>query len=59
MAQGTGQPSVVAEDEVMQGFPPPPDTQISRGNGLRPPYMRWVFPHAREMSSTVGIQHAN
>lgn len=59
LAQGNGQPLAVAEDEVMQGFPPPPDKQVSRGNGLRPPYMRWAFRHAREMSPTAGIRHAS
>lgn len=59
LAQGAGQPSAVAEDEVMQGFPPPADKQVSRGNGLRPPYMRWAFRHAREMSFTAGIRHAS
>ncbi|WP_454738342.1 serine hydrolase domain-containing protein [Cupriavidus necator] len=59
LAQQGGQPSAVADDEVMQGFPPPPDKQVSRGNGLRPPYMRWAFRHAREMSPTAGIRHAS
>ncbi|WP_042878014.1 serine hydrolase domain-containing protein [Cupriavidus necator] len=59
LAQQGGQPSAVANDGVMQGFPPPPDKQVSRGNGLRPPYMRWAFRHAREMSPTAGIRHAS
>jgi CubicO group peptidase (beta-lactamase class C family) len=59
LAQGAGQPAAVAEDGVMRGFPPPPDKLVSRGNGLRPPYMRWAFRHAREMSPTAGIRHAS
>ncbi|WP_407935794.1 serine hydrolase [Cupriavidus necator] len=59
LAQQGGQSSAVAEDGVMQGFPPPPDKQVSRGSGLRPPYMRWAFRHAREMSPTSGIRHAS
>ncbi|BDB28815.1 serine hydrolase (plasmid) [Cupriavidus sp. P-10] len=45
-------------DGIMQGFPPPPDKQVTRGNGLRPPFMRWALSHAREMSPTAGIRHA-
>lgn len=57
-AQDAGPTSPVAEHEVMQGFPPPPEKQLGRGSGLRPPYMRWAFRHAREMSATAGIRHA-
>ncbi|MBP0620849.1 serine hydrolase domain-containing protein [Cupriavidus consociatus] len=59
LAQGIDRSSAVAEDEVMQGFPPLPDRQVTRGTGLRPPYMRWAFQHAREMSPTAGIRHAS
>lgn len=49
---------VAVGDGIMQGFPPPPDKQVSRGNGLRPPFMRWALSHARELSPTAGIRHA-
>ncbi|AGW93354.1 serine hydrolase [Cupriavidus sp. DF5525] len=48
-----------AGEGIMQGFPPPSDKQVSRGNGLRPPFMRWALSHAREMSPTAGIRHAS
>ncbi|WP_310567195.1 serine hydrolase domain-containing protein [Hydrogenophaga sp.] len=48
----------VAWDGIMQGFPPPPDKQVVRGSGLRPPFLRWALSHSREMSPTVGIRHA-
>ncbi|MDT4818817.1 Beta-lactamase [compost metagenome] len=57
VAQGVAQGGA-AGDGIMQGFPPPPDKQVSRGNGLRPPFMRWALSHAREMSPTAGIRHA-
>ncbi|KWR75067.1 serine hydrolase domain-containing protein [Cupriavidus sp. IDO] len=58
LAQDAGQTGPGAADAVMQGFPPPPDQQVTRGNGLRPPYMRWAFRHTRELSPTAGIRHA-
>ena len=45
-------------DGIMQGFPPPPDKQVVRGGGLRPPFMRWALSHTRELAPTVGIRHA-
>ncbi|SDP33081.1 hypothetical protein SAMN04488595_107154 [Ralstonia sp. 25mfcol4.1] len=48
-----------ADDGVMKGFPPPPDKQVVRGGGLRPPFMRWALSHTRELAPTVGIRHAS
>lgn len=47
------------EEGIMQGFPPPADKQVTRGSGLRPPFMRWALSHTRELAPTVGIRHAD
>lgn len=43
------------ELELMQGFPPPPDKQVVRGNFMQPPYNRWSFQHIRELHPTREI----
>ena len=50
--------AVAAEAGIMQGFPPPPDKQLPRGGGMRPPFMHWSLSHARETSPTAGVRHA-
>ncbi len=48
-----------AEAGIMQGFPPPPEKQVPRGGGLRPPFMHWALSHAREAAPTSGVRHAD
>ncbi|RZT36865.1 serine hydrolase domain-containing protein [Cupriavidus agavae] len=52
-------PAPEVNDGIMQGFPPPPDKQVARGTGLRPPFMRWALSHTRELAPTTGIRHAD
>jgi CubicO group peptidase (beta-lactamase class C family) len=44
---------------VMQGFPPPADKQVNRGNAMTMPYMRWTFRHTRERAPTAGLRHSD
>jgi hypothetical protein len=44
-----------AELGLMQGFPPPADKQVRRGNFMEPPRNRWAFQHIRELQPTREI----
>ncbi|WP_257993411.1 serine hydrolase domain-containing protein [Cupriavidus pauculus] len=58
LAGAAPHPAQDVDDSVMKGFPPPPDKQVVRGGGLRPPFMRWTLSHTRELAPTTGIRHA-
>src|SRR5689334_4582762 len=44
-----------AELGLMQGFPPPADKQVRRGNFMTAPNNRWAFQHIRELQPTREI----
>jgi CubicO group peptidase (beta-lactamase class C family) len=40
---------------LMQGFPPPPEGQVTLGNWRTAPFNRWAFHHVRELIPTADI----
>lgn len=40
---------------LMQGFPPSADTQVSLANWRQPPFAQWGFQHVREIVPTADI----
>jgi CubicO group peptidase (beta-lactamase class C family) len=40
---------------LMQGFPPPPEGQVTLANWRSPPFSRWAFQHVRELLATADI----
>ena len=40
---------------VMQGFPPSPESQVTKANYLSPPFNRWAFSHASAPLSTLMV----
>lgn len=41
--------------ELMQGFPPEPDGQVTLANWRNPPFARWAFQHVREIVPSADI----
>ncbi len=41
--------------ELMRGFPPPPDAQVTLANWRQPPFNRWSFHHVRRLLPTAAI----
>lgn len=46
---------VTAGPELMRGFPPPPDAQVTLANWRLPPFNRWSFHHVRRILPTAAI----
>ncbi|HET6925678.1 MAG TPA: serine hydrolase [Hyphomicrobiaceae bacterium] len=44
-------------EQVMAGFPPRPDTQVTLANWRTAPFNRWAFHHVRELLPTADIPH--
>lgn len=42
-------------NELMQGFPPSPETQVTLANWRKPPFNRWSFQHVREIVPSADI----
>jgi len=42
-------PSLDSPPELMAGFPPPPQSQVTLANWQDPPFNRWAFRHMREL----------
>src|SRR5579863_808840 len=51
--EGTGPATSTASrdgaPELMVGFPPPPESQVTLANWQDPPFNRWAFRHMREL----------
>ncbi len=41
--------------QLMQGFPPSPETQVTLANWRSPPFARWGFQHVREIVASADI----
>jgi len=41
--------------ELMQGFPPAAESQVTLANWRKPPYVRWAFQHVRELVPSADI----
>jgi CubicO group peptidase (beta-lactamase class C family) len=44
-------------EQVMAGFPPRTDTQVTLANWRTAPFNRWAFHHVRELLPTADIPH--
>jgi CubicO group peptidase (beta-lactamase class C family) len=42
-------------NDLMQGFPPTPGTQVSLSNWRKAPFSKWAFAHVRELIATADI----
>ncbi len=45
--------------DLMQGFPPPGDRQVTLANWRDPPYSRWSLQHVREILPSAAISRAS
>jgi hypothetical protein len=45
----------MSEPDLMQGFPPTVETQVSLSNWRTAPYNRWAFHHVREIVASADI----
>jgi CubicO group peptidase (beta-lactamase class C family) len=45
----------MSEPDLMQGFPPTAETQVSLSNWRTAPYNRWAFHHVREIVASADI----
>jgi CubicO group peptidase (beta-lactamase class C family) len=45
----------MSEPDLMQGFPPTAETQVSLSNWRTAPYSRWAFHHVREIVASADI----
>ncbi len=43
--------------QLMEGFPPAPETQVKLANWRQYPFNRWAFHHVREIIPTADIPH--
>ena len=45
----------MSESDLMHGFPPTPETQVTLANWRTYPYNRWAFHHVREIVASADI----
>lgn len=43
------------QEELMKGFPPPAELQVTLANWRKPPFNKWSFQHVREIIATAEI----
>ncbi len=48
---------IVSAQDLMIGFPPPADRQVTLENWRLPPFNSWAFHHVREILPTANIAH--
>lgn len=46
------EPRILADRDVMRGFPPPPECRVNLTNWDHPPYNRWAFQNMRSVVPT-------
>jgi CubicO group peptidase (beta-lactamase class C family) len=44
-------------NELMKGFPSPPEFQVALGNWRKPPFNKWSFQHVREIIPSAEISN--
>ncbi len=42
-------------EQLMKGFPPPPDRQVTLANWRKPPFNKWAFKHVQEIVPSAAI----
>src|SRR3954464_5669260 len=45
----------LSEPQIMEGFPPPNEGQVTLANWRLPPFNRWAYQHVRELLPTSTI----
>jgi len=45
------------QQELMKGFPPPAELQVTLANWRKPPFNKWSFHHVREIIPTADISN--
>lgn len=45
--------------DLMRGFPPPPEAQVTLANWRQPPFNRWSFHHVRRILPTAAIHRGS
>ena len=48
-AETAARPTESVMTNLMEGFPPAPDGQVTLANWRNPPFSRWAFQHVREL----------
>lgn len=49
----------MSSQDLMIGFPPPAEQQVSLENWRRPPFNTWAFHHVRQIVPTANIAHGS
>ncbi|HEX7035613.1 MAG TPA: serine hydrolase [Pseudomonadales bacterium] len=50
-----GADAPLGHDDLMNGFPPPPDRQVTLDNWISPPFHNWSFKHVESVMPTVAV----
>lgn len=45
----------MADQDLMRGFPPPAEMQVTLANWREPPYNRWAFRHVRQLVPSAAV----